>query len=135
MKRSDALQLRKLLMAYVESLDDDKAIDFPAFMDTWEEGTEYTVGQRIVYEGKVYKVLQDHTSISTWDPQDAVSLFSEVLVDRDEEGNQISVNEWVQPDSTNPYMTGDLVTYNGKTYRSTIDYNVWAPGVYGWEEA
>lgn len=44
--------------------------------------------------------------------------------------------EWKQPDSTNPYMKGDKVTYNGKTYESVIDNNVWSPDTYpaGWKE-
>lgn len=36
------------------------------------------------------------------------------------------------PNCTNPYQTGDKVTYNGATWISTIDNNVWEPGVYGW---
>lgn len=38
--------------------------------------------------------------------------------------------------STSPYMTGDCCTEGGKTWRSTIDNNVWAPSAYpqGWEE-
>ena len=31
-------------------------------------------------------------------------------------------------------MKGDKVTYNGKTWVSTVDNNVWAPETYGWEE-
>ena len=45
-----------------------------------------------------------------------------------------NILEWEQPESTNPYSKGDKVTHNGKTWRSTIDGNVWEPGVYGWEE-
>lgn len=41
---------------------------------------------------------------------------------------------WEQPESTNPYMAGDKVTHGGKTWVSTVDDNVWEPGVYGWEE-
>lgn len=39
--------------------------------------------------------------------------------------------------STSPYMTGDCCTEGGKTWRSTIDNNVWAPSAYpaGWELA
>lgn len=38
--------------------------------------------------------------------------------------------------STSPYMIGDCCTENGKTWRSTIDNNVWSPSSYaqGWEE-
>lgn len=37
--------------------------------------------------------------------------------------------------STSPYMAGDCCTEDGKTYRSKIDNNVWAPSAYpqGWE--
>lgn len=38
--------------------------------------------------------------------------------------------------STSPYNTGDCCIENGKTHRSRIDNNVWAPSAYpaGWEE-
>ena len=38
--------------------------------------------------------------------------------------------------STSPYMTGDCCTEGGKTWRSIIDTNTWAPSAYpqGWEE-
>ena len=45
-----------------------------------------------------------------------------------------AIPEWEQPDSTNAYKTGDKVTYNGKTYVSICDNNVWNPTEYGWEE-
>lgn len=32
------------------------------------------------------------------------------------------------------YAKGDRVTDNGKVWESTIDGNVWAPGVSGWRE-
>lgn len=38
--------------------------------------------------------------------------------------------------STSPYNTGNCCTEDGKTYRSTIDNNVWAPSAYqdGWTD-
>jgi hypothetical protein len=46
------------------------------------------------------------------------------------------IGEWTQPDSTNPYMKGDRVIFEGKIYESTIDGNVWSPADYpaGWQE-
>lgn len=32
------------------------------------------------------------------------------------------------------YQTADRVTYEGVTWTSTVDANVWEPGVYGWEQ-
>ena len=45
---------------------------------------------------------------------------------------------WKQPTGAqDAYMTGDKVYYptkNDAIYISTVDNNVWAPDVYGWEE-
>ena len=46
---------------------------------------------------------------------------------------------WKQPTGAqDAYMTGDKVHYpdaDGPVYVSTVDNNVWQPGVYGWELA
>lgn len=63
-----------------------------------------------------------------------VGLYVEVVTSGTEEPTDEEVAEWVQPDSTNPYMTGDRVLHNGSTWESTVDNNVWEPGVYGWAE-
>ena len=66
-----------------------------------------------------------------------VGLYVEVVTSGTEEPEEPTgdeVAEWVQPDSTNPYMTGDRVLHNGSTWESTVDNNVWEPGVYGWAE-
>ena len=94
------------------------------------DAASYAAGDRIQYNGKLYKCLQAHTAQADWNPVDAPSLWAEVLAGQD----GTAIGEWVQPDSTNPYMTGDKVTHNGKTYESEVDNNVWEPGVYGWVE-
>ena len=33
------------------------------------------------------------------------------------------------------YAKGDKTSHNSKNWVSTVDNNVWEPGVYGWEEA
>lgn len=88
------------------------------------DAASYAAGDRIQYNGKLYKCLQAHTAQADWNPIDAPSLWAEVLAGQD--GTEIG--EWVQPDSTNPYMRGDKVTHKGKTWVSTIDNNVWEPG-------
>ena len=57
-----------------------------------------------------------------------ICLWAEVLIPSED-----VIPDWKQPDSTNPYKTGDKVKYDGKTWISKIDGNVWQPGVYGWE--
>ena len=94
------------------------------------EAASYAAGDRIQYNGKLYKCLQAHTAQADWNPVDAPSLWAEVLAGQD----GTAIGEWVQPDSTNPYMRGDKVNYKGKLYESEVDNNVWEPGVYGWVE-
>lgn len=119
-------------MVASEVTDDAKALTIQEFYDDWEVGVKYEVGTYIRYEGVLYKVITAHTSQSDWTPTSANSLFAKVLIDPTGE----TINEWVQPDSTNPYMAGDKVTFNGKTYESVINNNVWSPSAYpaGWKE-
>lgn len=119
-------------MVASEVTDDAKALAIQEFYDDWEVGVKYEVGTYIRYEGVLYKVITAHTSQSDWTPTSASSLFAKVLIDPTGE----TINEWVQPDSTNPYMAGDKVIFNGKTYESVIDNNVWSPSAYpaGWKE-
>ena len=119
-------------MVASEVTDDAKALAIQEFYDDWEVDVKYEVGTYIRYEEVLYKVITAHTSQSDWTPTSASSLFAKVLIDPTGE----TINEWVQPDSTNPYMAGDKVTFNGKTYESVIDNNVWSPSAYpaGWKE-
>ena len=111
------------------SVDDNTALRMVEYYPA-PDAASYAAGDRIQYNGKLYKCLQAHTAQADWNPIDAPSLWAEVLAGQD----GTAIGEWVQPDSTNPYMRGDRVSYNGKIYESEVDNNVWAPGVYGWAE-
>lgn len=134
---SDLIQKARMYRAKIEEnatvMDDESAADFPALFPMWSpDGITYEPGDRIRYGETLYKVVQGHTSQYGWTPENAPSLFAEVLPGQ----GGTDIGEWTQPDSTNPYMTGDRVIYNGKTYESTIDNNVWSPVDYpaGWRE-
>lgn len=108
---------------------DEHAINSSAVYPTWKVETNYATGDRVLYNNTLYKVITAHTSQETWAPTDAPSLFAKVLIpDVD------IIPAWEQPDSTNTYKAGDRVTHNGKIWVSTVDNNVWEPGVYGWDE-
>jgi hypothetical protein len=132
MNRRYAKALRKKIESLANTMLDEEAIKTPDLFPHWNPQAHYIDGDRVCYEGKLYKVLQSHDAQLTWTPVDAPSLFAEILAGQ--EGTEIG--EWKQPDSTNPYMKGDKVTFNGKMYESTIDCNVWSPESYptGWKE-
>ena len=127
--RWQAEKYRTLMNKAANSLDDSDAAYAPMLFERWEEGVQYVVGARVCYGDKLYKVLIAHTSQSDWTPDVSPSLFAEVLIP-----DPTVIPEWVQPSSTNPYMMGDKVRHNGKIWISIADYNVWEPGVYGWDE-
>lgn len=131
-----ALGMLKInLSSILTHLSDEKALLVPMLFPEWEVGKEYAVGDRVLYLDTLYKVLTAHTSQKTWEPDVAPSLFAKVLIVKDDNGEQVDIPEWVQPESTNPYMTGDKVKFKGAVYESVIDNNVWSPTDYpsGWK--
>lgn len=114
----------------MQSVNDTNALEAVTMFPAWRSGAAYAAGTRLRYNGVLYRVLQAHTSQASWTPDAAPSLFAKVLIP-----DPATVPAWEQPDSTNPYAAGDRVTHGGKTWVSTVDNNVWEPGVYGWEEA
>lgn len=112
-----------------QSLTDEQALSVQSIYPVWDgNGVVYTADYKVMYNGTLYKCLQAHTSQDDWTPDVSPSLFAKVLIP---DANVIP--EWEQPDSTNPYMTGDKVKHNGKTWESLVNNNVWEPGTSGTE--
>lgn len=129
---NDLTDAKREYQTSLMSISDDVALKIPDVFPTWSgDGIEYKKDTKLTYNGVLYKVLQDHTSQKSWTPDAAPSLFAKVLVSEDG-----TPQEWQQPDSTNPYNKGDRVLFNGKTYESLIDGNVWSPSANpaGWKE-
>lgn len=130
MTEQRARQLRTVISSAMQNEDDATVLANSMLLPEWEDGVNYTTGQKIRYGGVVYKVLQTHISQVTWNPEDAPSLFAKVLIPDED-----VIPEWEQPGATNPYMKGDKVMYKGVKYESLIDNNVWSPEAYpaGWQ--
>ena len=121
------------LAFFAETLSDAQALQVPMLFDDFDgNGVAYEVGKRVLYNDILYKVIQAHTSQAEWTPTNAPSLFAKVI----NETITGEIPDWEQPDSTNAYMKGNKVKFNGKIYESVIDNNVWSPTEYpsGWKE-
>ena len=128
MTRGKAKQLRQLIEQLAVTLDDETALTGVELFPTWVVGKAYAVGDRAQYNGTLYKCIQAHTSQSDWMPSATPALWKTVSLDE--------YPEWVQPTGAHDaYNIGDKVTYNGQHYVCTSNANVYAPDVYGWEEA
>ena len=124
-----AREIRKLLEFSTANLTDEQAVEVPAAFPRWDAAGSYEAGDRAEYGGLLYKCLQSHTAQEDWTPEAAPSLWARVLVP-----DQGEIPLWEQPDSTNGYAKGDRVVYDGKTWESEVDQNVWVPDEYGWKE-
>ena len=131
MTREHAYKLRDLMHKASVSLSDEDALEAVELFPAWQTGTSYGVGVRIRYGGKLYRCEQAHTSQADWTPDKTPALWTEVA-----RPGEIPV--WRQPTGAqDAYMAGDKVWYPEKdttVWESTMDYNVYQPGVYGWEE-
>ena len=129
------LELARKLRPYIEkaamSLSEEDALEAVQLFPNWRPDAAYLVDDKVQYEGILYKCLQSHSAQEEWTPVAAPSLWTKVLIP-----DPNVIPEWEQPDSTNPYMRGDRVSFEGKVYESTIDNNIWSPTAYpaGWQE-
>ena len=86
------------------SVNDATAVRMTAFYPEWAKDTAYTIGYKVQYLGKLYKVVQAHTSQETWTPDITASLYTRI----DE------VHDGTKYDPI-PY-NGNMTLYNGKYY-------------------
>lgn len=76
----DVDDIKEVYQAELMSISDAVALKIPEVFPTWNgDGVEYKKDTKLTYNGVMYKVLQDHTSQSTWTPDAAPSLFTKVL--------------------------------------------------------
>ena len=122
--------LRQIIVKASASLSDTDALQGVELFAVWASDTDYAVGDRVSYDGTLYKCLTAHTSQSMWTPDTSPSLWVRV------DDPSIEWPEWIQPvGSTDAYPLGAKVSHNEKHWISNTDGNVWEPGVYGWTEA
>lgn len=132
-------ELRRALQIFAATLHDNEetAIEIATLYPVWEADKQYKTNDIVQYginsvgDPQLYLVLQAHKSQSDWLPDATASLYKKMGIS--ESGYPI----WTQPlGAVDAYNIGDIVSYNGKLYKSIINANVWAPDVYpaGWEE-
>ena len=81
MLESVANQYRKYVEVAVQSLTDEESVKVKTLYPPWKSylGKTITVNTKIYYNGKLYKVLQEHTVQDNWVPGIGTeSLYSEI---------------------------------------------------------
>ena len=123
-----ARKLRIKIEALAETMTDEEGLEFVSLFPNWISNKSYSANDRVQHADILYKCVQAHTSQDDWTPDITPALWTVVSVE--------DWPEWKQPiGAQDAYMTGDKVSHNDKHWISSVDNNVWEPGVYGWEEA
>ena len=113
-------------------LTDEQAEAVTSMYPEWAADTDYSVGVRVQYGGKLYRCVQAHTSQESWEPPATPALWVRTA-------KQGEIPVWVQPTGAHDaYNKGDKVHYPSATdhvYESLIDANVYSPEAYpqGWQ--
>ncbi len=125
-----ATSIAFVTLAESGSIDEVTATEHTHLFSPWASGMVYAVGALRRYNDVLYRCVQAHTSQDDWTPDASASLWCKVGDPTEE------YPTWSQPiGSHDAYALGDKVSHNEKKWISTVDENVWEPGVYGWEEA
>lgn len=109
-----------------ESIIDDIANDPEAdTIKPWQPNELVAPPNRRAYGGKVYGVIQSHTTQADWTPDITPALWNFLF----DEGGENERPEWVAPTGAHDaYNTGDEVQHDGKCWKSNIYANTTVPG-------
>ena len=97
---------KMLIRAQINTLavDDATAYRMREFYPEWKSGMALSVGHKLQYGGKLYRVIQAHTSQDDWTPDAVASLFERI--DETHDGSKYDPI---------PYE-GNMALENGKYY-------------------
>ena len=140
-KEIKARQLRRALQLFVQGniTDESQMMEVADIYPSWEDllaskkeypaKTVFKWGEDANGETQLWSFISAYTPQEIYPPDVDISHYKKVGVD------ESGVMAWTQPlGATDAYMQGDIVSHNGKHWVSSVDNNVWEPGVYGWEE-
>ena len=119
--------IRKLIR--VDELSEEELTEMIDLYKSYQVDKLYKVNDIFKYEGKLYKVIQEHTSQEDWIPSELPALYLNLMPEN-------VIPEWVQPTGGHDaYNVGDKVIFEDDVYESLIDNNTWSPVDYpqGWE--
>ena len=93
----------KVIMALLLNVLDPKTINakkdviINAF-DSYEVNIDYSVGDKFKFDGKLYEVIAEHTSVTEWVPSAEPTKYKEITFERTENKEQLA-------DDNNRYIT------------------------------
>ena len=98
------------------TVDDNTALRMTEFYPDWAADTEYTIGYKVQRNGKLWRVLQAHTSQAGWEPENAASLWTEIC-----ESHAGTLDDPIPYSGNMALESGKYYSQDNKVYRCTRD--------------
>lgn len=92
------------------------------------DSVQYDADAIVAYDSQLYRIVTPHTSQESWTPDATPALWEPCAPPG-------TIPIWQAPSGAHDsYAKGDRVTWpaGGSVWESTVDNNVWEPGVFGW---
>lgn len=113
------------------SMSDEEVASIEVFIQEWEVGKSYKIGDVVRYKGGVWRALSNSVAQEIYPPDNYTAGWKRIG-----EPDESGVYPWSQPlGATDAYQVGDKISYNGHVYECILANNVWAPDAYppGWK--
>jgi len=124
------LEISFVALAENEMIDDEHIKEHANLFVQWDEHFTGKRGTIVLDGGILFRSLHDVGVGQNTRPSETPSMWQRIGNPADE------IHQWRQPlGAHDAYQTGDKVLFDGKTWVSTHDNNIWQPGVFGWEKA
>lgn len=117
MTEQQARKYRAIIEAGAQGLTDAEAVIVKTLYPVWAAGQSYKVGDKIAYNGGLYKILQAHTSQEAWKP----GAGTESLYARIDEQHGGTQNDPIPYNGNMALVSGTYYSQGGMIYRCTRD--------------
>lgn len=112
-----AMMLASVRTSFLDKLDDTEAAKLPLCYDSWKTDKAYKVGDRVEWDGKLWKCRQAHTSQENWKPSiETASLWEVINVE-----NAGTLDDPIPYDQTMTVYNGKYYLEDGITYKCVRD--------------
>lgn len=98
------------------AVDDTTALRMVEFYPEWAAGVAYSVGYKVQRSGKLWRCMQAHTAQTSWEPENAASLWEQIC-----ETHDGSKYDPIPYDGNMALENGKFYTQNGVLYKCTRD--------------
>nr|DAY44535.1 MAG TPA: ChiA1-BD-binding domain protein [Caudoviricetes sp.] len=99
-KGNDKLIMTLLLNVLDAKVINDNKDTIINTFDNYDVGVEYSVGDKVKYNSKLYEIVEEHTSVDVWKPDVETSKYKEIILTREETNGKDDIE-----DEKNRYVT------------------------------